>query len=107
VNEKIEGFHAVCRRAGLAGEQGVMIPRANLHHLMLREEVVEDVAAGRFRVWAVESVETGLELLTGLPAGARDPDGDFPEDTVHRCVEERLPALAETARGLEEDRRRG
>jgi Lon-like ATP-dependent protease len=107
VNEKIEGFHAVCRRAGLTGEQGVIIPRANLQHLMLRDEVVDDVAAGRFHIWAVPTIETGLELLTGLPAGARAADGEFPEATVHRRVEERLLALGETVRRLEDDRRGG
>ena len=102
VNEKIEGFYAVCRRSGLTGNQGVIIPRSNVHHLMLRDEVIEAVSAGRFHVWAVATIDEGLELLTGVPAGDRGADGEFPEETVHRGVEERLRTLAETARGMQE-----
>ncbi len=102
VNEKIEGFYAVCRRSGLTGEQGVIIPRSNVRHLMLRDEVIEAVSAGRFHIWAVATIDEGLELLTGIPAGDRGPDGEFTEETLHRAVEERLRALAETARGLQE-----
>ncbi|HEX6618586.1 MAG TPA: AAA family ATPase [Solirubrobacteraceae bacterium] len=102
VNEKIEGFYAVCSRSGLSGDQGVIIPRSNVHHLMLRDEVIEAVSAGRFHIWAVATIDEGLELLTGVPAGERGADGEFPEETVHRAVEERLRALAETARGMQE-----
>ena len=102
VNEKIEGFYAVCSRSGLSGDQGVIIPRSNVHHLMLRDEVIEAVSAGRFHIWAVGTIDEGLEILTGVPAGDRGADGEFPEETVHRGVEERLRALAETARGMQE-----
>jgi predicted ATP-dependent protease len=101
VNEKIEGFFAVCSRAGLTGGQGVIIPRANVIHLMLREEVIDAVRAGRFHVWAVATIDEGLELLTGLPAGTRDAGGEFPEGTLHHRVEQRLLALDEIARGLD------
>jgi predicted ATP-dependent protease len=101
VNEKVEGFYAVCRRAGLTGDQGVVIPRANVPHLMLRDEVVDAVAAGRFHVWAVATIDAGLELLTGVPAGARDADGEFPDATLHKRVEDRLLSLADAARGLQ------
>jgi predicted ATP-dependent protease len=95
VNEKIEGFFDVCRARGLDGEQAVMIPAANVKHLMLREDVVEAVRAGRFHVHAVETVDQGLELLTGLPAGEADERGEYPQGTVN----ERLCAvLAEMAR---------
>ena len=102
VNEKIEGFYAVCSRSGLTGEQGVIIPRANVRHLMLRDEVVDAVRRGDFHVWAVSEIDEGIELLTGEPAGVRDADGEFPEGTVHRRVEERLLAFAETVRGMQE-----
>ncbi len=100
VNEKIEGFFDVCRlmEGGLTGEQGVMIPRTNVRHLMLRPDVVEAVRAGKFHVWAVSTIDEGIEVLTGTPAGARDETGQFPEGTVNRRVEDRLRYLAERAR---------
>ncbi len=98
VTAKVEGFFAVCRARGLTGEQGVMIPRANVPHLMLADEVVAAVAAGDFHVWAVESVDEGIELFTGCPAGARGADGRFPEGSVHRRVEDRLRGYADSMR---------
>jgi lon-related putative ATP-dependent protease len=95
VNEKIEGFFDICRAQGLTGEQGVLIPVANVKHLMLRHDVVEAVAAGRFHVYPVETVDQGLEILTGVPAGERDDQGAFPEGSVNQRVEARLVALAE------------
>jgi predicted ATP-dependent protease len=100
VNEKIEGFFDVCADRGLTGEQGVVIPRANVAHLMLREDVVEAVAAGRFAVWAVATVDEALEVLTGLPAGERDASGSFPEGSVNARVEARLLSFAEKARAF-------
>ena len=78
VNEKIEGFFAVCKVQGLTGEQGVIIPTANVQHLMLDEEVIQAVAEGKFHIWAVDSVDQGIEILTGVPAGERQPDGTYP-----------------------------
>lgn len=100
VNEKIEGFFDVCRLmpGGLTGHQGVVIPRANVRHLMLREDVIEAVRAGRFHIYAVSTVDEGIEVLTGVPAGERGADGLFPEGTVNRRVEDRLRAFAERAR---------
>ena len=98
VTAKIEGFFAVCRARGLTGEQGVAIPRANVSHLMLADEVVAAVAAGDFHVWAVETVDEGIELLTGCPAGTRGADGMFPEGSVHRRVEDRLRGYADRLR---------
>jgi predicted ATP-dependent protease len=98
VTAKIEGFFAVCRSRGLTGEQGVMIPHANVRHMMLADEVVAAVAAGDFHVWAVETVDGGIELLTGCPAGARGADGAFPEGSVHRRVEDRLRGYADLLR---------
>lgn len=100
VNEKIEGFFDVCRQAGLTGEQGVLIPRANVKHLMLKREVVDAVEAGRFRVWAIDSVDEGLALLTGLDAGERGADGHFPAASVNGKVAARLAALADHARAF-------
>ncbi len=98
VNEKIEGFFEVCAARGLTGEQGVLIPRANIQHLNLRSEVVEAVAGGRFSVHAVSHVDEGIALLTGMAAGAPGPDGAFPEATVNARVAAKLAAYAEAAR---------
>jgi predicted ATP-dependent protease len=95
VTRKIEGFYDVCRERGLTGEQGVMVPTANVKNLMLKEEVVEAVRAGRFRVWAVGHIDEGIELLMDHVAGERAPDGTFPEGTVHRLVQDRLRHYAE------------
>jgi predicted ATP-dependent protease len=99
VNEKVEGFFDVCLEAGpLTGEQGVLVPRRNVKNLMLRREVVEAVEAGRFHVWAVNTVDEALELLTGRPAGERAADGHFPEKSVNAAVEARVMAFAKAAR---------
>jgi lon-related putative ATP-dependent protease len=100
VNEKIEGFFEVCRARGLTGAEGVLVPAANVRHLVLRDEVVDAVAAGRFRVFAVENVDEALELLSGLPAGAAAADGSFPPGSFNARVAARLAALAERARAF-------
>ncbi|HXF67140.1 MAG TPA: AAA family ATPase [Burkholderiales bacterium] len=100
VNEKIEGFFEVCRGRGLTGAQGVLIPAANVKHLMLGREVVEAVAAGRFHIYPVATVDQGIEILTGVPAGDRDALGRFPPGTVNFRVEQRLADFAERARAL-------
>ncbi len=94
VNEKIEGFFDLCKARGLTGEQGVLVPVANVKHLMLRGEVVEAARAGRFRVVPVETVDQAMEILTGLPAGERDGRGTYPAGSVNRRVETRLARLA-------------
>jgi len=98
VNEKIEGFYDVCLIRGLTGEQGVLIPGQNVPDLMLRDDVVEAVAAGRFHIYAVNHIDEGMELLTGLPAGRPREDGSFPEGTVNYLAEARLVELADTWR---------
>jgi lon-related putative ATP-dependent protease len=95
VNDKIEGFFEICNTRGLTGEQGVLIPQANVKHLMLRPDVVEAVDRGQFHIYAVETVDQGIELLTGMPAGEADEEGHFPEDTVNGKVQRRLVAMAE------------
>jgi predicted ATP-dependent protease len=98
VNEKIEGFFDICRARGLTGEQGVIIPSANADHLMLREDVVAEVSNGKFRIYAVETADQGIELLTGRPAGERGPDGRFPDGSINQLVEARLAGMAEIVR---------
>jgi len=95
---KIEGFFAVCKIKGLTGEQGVVIPAANVRHIMLHEELVEAVEAGQFHVWAVQTVDEALEILTGMPAGEVDEAGNYPEGTVHHAVQDRLHQMAQTLR---------
>jgi lon-related putative ATP-dependent protease len=95
VNEKIEGFFDICKSRGLTGDQGVLIPKANTKHLVLRPDVVEAVAERRFRIYPVERIDQGIELLTGMPTGERGKDGAFPPGTVFRKVADRLQAMAE------------
>lgn len=94
VNQKIEGFYDVCRLKGLTGRQGVIIPRTNVEDLMLRPDVVDEVRHGRFHVWAVSTIDEGIEILTGRPAGVRDKRGSYGRDTVNGRVEESLLQLA-------------
>jgi predicted ATP-dependent protease len=100
VNEKVEGFFEVCRARGLTGAEGVLVPAANVRHLLLRDEVVEAVAAGRFRVFAIDTVDEAVALLSGLPAGAPGADGAFPPGTFNAKVAARLAAFAERARAF-------
>ena len=93
VNEKIEGFFDICAARGLDGEQGVLIPAANVKHLMLRPDVIAAAAAGRFRIYAVESVDQAVAILTGLPAGELAADGGYPEGSVNHRVAARLAEL--------------
>ncbi|MBK8986938.1 MAG: AAA family ATPase [Chloroflexi bacterium] len=95
VNEKIEGFYRVCCACGLTGEQGIIIPASNVESLMLHEDVVTAVSQGQFHIWPVRSIDEGIELLTGIPAGELDADGLYPEGTVHYAVQNRLLELAE------------
>jgi predicted ATP-dependent protease len=98
VNEKIEGFFDVCRARGLTGEQGVLIPASNVQHLMLRQDVIEAVEKGEFYVYPVSTVDEGIELLTGLPAGEPDESGSYPEGTLNGMVERRLTELGKKLR---------
>ena len=95
VNEKIEGFFDICKARGLTGEQGVLIPAANIKHLMLRRDVVAAAEAGKFNIYAVENVDQAIALLTGLPAGEADAKGVYPEGSVNRKVAARLAELTE------------
>ncbi|WP_369159379.1 Lon protease family protein [Candidatus Thiodiazotropha sp. LNASS1] len=95
VNEKIEGFFDICRTRGLSGDQGVLIPTANIKHLMLREDVVQAVKVGEFAVYPIDNIDQGIALLTGAPAGTRDENGEFPEDSVNGRVEASLIRFSE------------
>lgn len=97
VNEKIEGFYDLCKARGLTGDQGVLIPAASVPHLMLRPDVVEAAAAGRFHVWPVATVDEAMELLTGLPAGEPDARGHLPRGSLNERVAQ---ALAEMTAAL-------
>ena len=103
VNQKIEGFYDVCRSRGLTGKQGVMIPQLNLPDLVLRKDVVRAVAEGTFHIWPVRTVDEGIALLTGVPAGEMDDKGGFPEGTVNFLVDRRLRSLAEGIRAFAEE----
>ncbi|MBR9651496.1 AAA family ATPase [Thalassovita aquimarina] len=100
VNEKIEGFFETCLARGLTGDQGVMIPKSNVEHLMLRDDVVQAVEDGKFRIIPVASIDEGIEVLTGTPAGVRNADGVFPEDSVNARVEAKLRGYAEMRRAF-------
>jgi predicted ATP-dependent protease len=100
INEKIEGFFDVCQARGLTGAEGVVIPSANKRHLMLRRDVIDAVATGSFHVYAIETVDQGIEILTGMPAGSRDTTGRFPAGTFNERVETRLMTLAKQARAF-------
>jgi lon-related putative ATP-dependent protease len=93
VNEKVEGFFDVCRTRGLDGEQGVLVPAANVRHLMLRHDLLEMATAGRFRVYPVETVDQAIELLCGLPVGEPDADGIYPPESVYGRIQNRLAEL--------------
>jgi predicted ATP-dependent protease len=105
VNQKIEGFFDLCNAKGLTGDQGVIIPVQNVKNLMLRKDVVEAVAAGRFCIYAIGAVDEGIEILTGVPAGQRDGHGFYREGTINYLVEKRLKEFAEGLRkfGREEE----
>ncbi|MCA9971840.1 MAG: AAA family ATPase [Anaerolineales bacterium] len=100
VNEKIEGFFNLCRARGLTGSQGVLIPAANVKNLMLHQDVVDAVAAGQFHVYPVHTVDEGIALLTGMPAGAADASGSYPDGTFNHRVACRLHELAEKQRSF-------
>ena len=98
VNQKVEGMFDVCRIFGLTGDQGVLIPHQNVRNLMLREDVVDAIRQGKFHVYAIKTIDEGLEVLTDFPAGQRQPDGSYPESTVNYLMEKRLQELHESMR---------
>jgi lon-related putative ATP-dependent protease len=95
VNEKLEGYFEVCKAKGFTGEQGAMIPASNVQNLMLKEELMQAANAGLFRIYPVKSIDEGIEVLTGVKAGERRPDGTYDEGTVNYLVDKRLKEMAE------------
>lgn len=104
VNQKIEGFFRACKMKGLTGTQGVIIPKSNVQHLMLDEEVVAAVREGKFHVYAVSSIDEAMEILTGLPAGKQKADGTFEEGTINDLVDRKLRKALDILKRLEERR---
>lgn len=98
VDEKIEGFFAICLAKGLTGRQGVIIPELNRDDLMLRKDIVETIQAGKFHIYAIRTIDEGIELLTGKKAGQRLPDGNYEEGSINALVDEKLHAYAESIR---------
>ena len=100
VNFKIEGHFDICRLKGLTGEQGVMIPQTNMRNLMLRSDVVDAVKAGKFHIYSVRSIDEGIEVLTGIAAGALQADGRYPEGTINDRVQKKLQQFTELQKKL-------
>jgi len=106
VNQKIEGFFDCCRVKGLTGKQGVMIPESNVQDLMVRKDVIDAVKKGKFHLYAVKSIDEGIEILTGKEAGEMKPDGTYPKGTINALVNERLKALAEGLKEFAEEEKK-
>jgi len=98
INHKIEGFFDICRTKGLTGTQGVLMPRTNLNDLMLRRDVIQSVESGQFHIWAVETIDEGIEILTGLAAGTADAAGRFPQESIHGRADAKLSHFAQVMR---------
>jgi predicted ATP-dependent protease len=96
VNEKIEGFYDVCKIKGFTGQQGVLIPAENVDDLMLKSEVIDAVSKGQFQIYPVKTIQQGIEILTGIPAGERGLDGSFEEGSVFARANGRLKDMADT-----------
>ena len=103
VNQKIEGFYDCCKQKGLTAEQGVMIPQSNVKDLMLRKDVVKAVEQGRFHVYAVRTIDEGIEILTGIEAGVKQADDKYPEGTINYLVDQKLRELAENITKFSKD----
>ncbi len=97
VNEKIEGFHQICKMRGLNGEHGVIIPIQNVRNLHLSDEIIDDVKKGKFHIYAIKTINEGIEILTGVPAGEKGKDGKFPYGTVNYLVSEKLRKYSKQA----------
>ena len=100
VNHKIESFFQVCNAKGLSGDQGVLIPQQNLRNLMLQEEVIEAVRRGQFHIYAVKTIDEGMEVLSGVEAGERKEDGTYPEGSINFLVNKRLTEMAGRLKGF-------
>jgi ATP-dependent Lon protease len=106
VNQKIEGFYYCCKHLGLTGKQGVMIPQSNIKDLMLRINVVEAVEKGEFHIYAVKTIDEGIEILTDREAGVQNSDGTYPEGTINYLVNEKMKNLAEGLKNFAEEEKK-
>ena len=97
---KIEGFFDVCKVKGLSGDQGVVIPKSNINNLVLKEEIVQAIKAGTFQVYAVETLNQGLEILTGMPAGEPDENGGYQNGTINYAITKKLERFSDKAQEL-------
>ncbi len=103
VNEKLEGYFQLCKTRGLDGKHGAVIPASNIKHLMLKQEVVDAIKAEKFHIYPVSTIDEGIEVLTGVPAGTLGKDGKYPEGTINRLVQDRLVEMAEKVKGYSEE----
>ena len=103
VNEKIEGFHQICKMRGLNGEHGVIIPIQNVRNLHLSDEIIEDVKKGKFHIYAIKTINEGIEILTGVPAGVKGKNGKFPLGTVNYLVSEKLRKYSKQQKNQQND----
>ena len=103
VNYKIEGFFNVCKAIGLSGDQGVLIPESNVANLMLKEEVLDASRKGLFHIWPIRTIEEGIEVLTGVPAGELQSDGKYPPESIFGKVNTQLTHMADTLKKFKED----
>ena len=101
VNEKIEGYYKVCKIKGFTGNEGVMIPKKNIENLMLQDEVIEAVKSGTFRIYAVETIDEGIEILANMKAGEINEEGNYKEDTINYLVQKRLETYSELSKDYE------
>ncbi|MBT8394352.1 MAG: AAA family ATPase, partial [Bacteroidia bacterium] len=102
INEKIEGYFEACKQVGLTGDQGVLIPIGNRDNLMLKQEVIHAVKDGLFKIWAVKTIDEGIEILTGIPSGKRLKNGSFSKSSVHFRVDQRIDELNKNLRQYSE-----
>lgn len=100
INEKIEGFFDICKARGLTGKHGVLIPFQNIGDLMLRHDVIDEIKKGKFHVYAIKTIDEGIELLTGIPAGKKLINGEYPQGTIHHSVDKRLTEFAKRWREI-------
>ena len=106
VNQKIEGFYECCKKAGITGQQGVMVPKSNLKDLMLRKDVVKAVKEGIFHIYAVNTIDEGIEILTGKKSGELKADGTYPKGTINALVNDKLRSLAEGLKKFGEENKK-
>lgn len=101
VNDKIEGFFQICKLRGLNGNHGVIIPKQNVRNLNLSDEVIDAVKHKKFHIYAISTIDEGIEILTGVPAGKKDKNGKFPSGTINNLVYEKLKKYSQISKNNE------